>query len=395
MKKVQAIAPLAALFTSLLLFNVEADTYVFHFAVWALALAVVTTSFERRATRILGINLTLLSLLLLIFEVVLIAGEISNRTPAHGVSSEEAPEFRHHHPILGVAPLPDRTYEVKKSWGDEVLFDVRYTIDQHGFRVTPPPRSPDAPAIVFTGCSITFGEGLNDSESYPYRVAELLDRQFRICNLAFSGYGIHQTLANFQHEVYRGSLQNSPPVAVVHLAIPDHPNRSAGALSWGQKAPRYLLNNGRPELRGTFEESATTAQRWRHLRLKESEKSALGRRLLKYRTRPEDVDLWIQLLKASRAEFQAKYPETEFHVVFLNYGGPSTPAIERALKESDLQYHLVFEKLPDFSKDKYMIPIDRHPNALGAQALAEYMLSEVLGDYRPGSRPAPRSIESK
>lgn len=149
MKKVQAIAPLAALFTSLLLFNVEADTYVFHFAVWALALAVVTTSFERRATRILGINLTLLSLLLLIFEVVLIAGEISNRTPAHGVSSEEAPEFRHHHPILGVAPLPDRTYEVKKSWGDEVLFDVRYTIDQHGFRVTPPPRSPDAPAIVF------------------------------------------------------------------------------------------------------------------------------------------------------------------------------------------------------------------------------------------------------
>ena len=49
----------------------------------------------------------------------------------------------------------------------DVIYDVVYSTDQHGLRVTPPNDNPAAKPILFFGCSYAFGEGVNDDESSP------------------------------------------------------------------------------------------------------------------------------------------------------------------------------------------------------------------------------------
>ena len=139
-------------------------------------------------------------------------------------------------------------------------------------------------------------------------------------------------------------------------------------------------SDGRLETNGTFENSGTTGEWLRYVRLKEAEKSELGKRLFSYRTSDEDIELWIELLKSARREFQDSFPETPFIVVLLNSPTPTTQKMEEALKKSGLTYHLCYSESPDLREEKYKIPVDRHPNALGAEKLADYMINFPLKD---------------
>ena len=69
------------------------------------------------------------------------------------------------------------------------------TILNGGHRVTRPPvppiTSPHRPKLIFLGDSFTFGDGLNDNETYPWVVQELLP-DFEVLNLAVPGYGTCQ-----------------------------------------------------------------------------------------------------------------------------------------------------------------------------------------------------------
>lgn len=379
MKRVQLIAIPMALIVSLFLLSVKGNTYLIHFSVWMIAFVVMALGPQARWRRIVFLNLAMASFVFLVFEGALTVKERLAQGNSPNVAKQLPKELHGRHPVLGAAPEPNGRYAAASTRGEEVLYSVHYTIDDNGYRITPPPKNSDAPAILFTGCSFTFGEGLEDPESYPYRVAEKLKNQFRICNLAFSGYGPHQTLASLQEGYYRRTLGDSKPIAVVHLALPDHPNRAVGALSWGQRAPRFSLkDDGTFERTGTFADSASTMQWLRYVRLKEARKSSIGRKILNYQTTDQDVDVWVKLLQACRQEVQKQYTDTQFYVVFLNTPGASTTKMEKALSESDLDYHLMLPELSELMEEKYQIPVDRHPNALGADTIANYMISTVL-----------------
>ena len=382
MKRLPLIALLVALGGSIYLLSAKGHTYLIHFSLWTVAFTVFAASIKKRAGRIVFLNLALLCALFAFLEGALwLRAGLSEGGSFHRIKPHFEREMNSDHPVLGWAPEPGRRYKAKKTRGDEVLYDVNYTIDENGFRVTPPPQQEDAPAILFTGCSFTFGEGLNDEESYPYKVSQKLDGKYKVCNLAFSGYGAQQTLANIRHGLYKKALGESQPLAVVHLSIPDHPNRAAGALSWGQRAPRFFFNSdARLETTGTFETSGTTGEWLRYVRLKEAEKSELGQRLFSYRTSDEDIELWIEMLKSARRELQESYPDTPFLVVLLNSPDPATKRMEEALKKSGLTYHLLYTDIPDMRDEKYKIPVDRHPNTLGTDKLADYMIDFVLKD---------------
>ena len=382
MKRLPLIALLVALGGSIFLLSAKGHTYLIHFSIWTVAFTVCAVSIKKRAGRIICLNLALLFALFAFLEAALwLRTGMSEGGSFHRIKPHLAREMNSDHPVLGWAPEPGRRYQAKKTRGEEVLYDVYYTIDENGFRLTPPPKQEDAPAILFTGCSFTFGEGLNDEESYPYKVSQRLDGQYKICNLAYSGYGAQQTLANIREGLYKKALGKSKPLAVVHLSIPDHPNRAVGALSWGQRAPRFFVgSSGRLETTGTFETSGTTDEWLRYVRLKEAEKSELGKRLLSYKTSDEDIELWVEMLKSARREFQEAYPDTPFIVVLLNTPSPTSKRMEEALKESGLTYHLLYTDLPELKDEKYKIPVDRHPNALGTDKLADYMIDVALKD---------------
>ena len=80
--------------------------------------------------------------------------------------------------------------------GGETLYAVVYSVDKRGLRVEPPlaPGHGDR-CVLFFGCSYTFGEGVNDAETLPYRTGVLAEGRLRMINFGLHGYGPHQMLA--------------------------------------------------------------------------------------------------------------------------------------------------------------------------------------------------------
>ena len=110
-------------------------------------------------------------------------------------------------PVTGYKPRPGAAVRsVRKGRADGVVqYDVRYTVDEHSRRKVA--QHPEArKAVLFFGCSFTFGEGLTDEDTLPYRVNEKIGGEFQAFNFGYSGYGPHQFLALLESSLPEGSL---------------------------------------------------------------------------------------------------------------------------------------------------------------------------------------------
>ena len=141
---------------------------------------------------------------------------------------------------LGIAPKKG-TYRFKKFTGqDEIIYDVVYNIEKDSSRKS---SSEEKPIIHLFGCSLAFGEGLNDNETLSYYLNE--DHNLNTNNFAFSGYGIHQAL-------YKISKLNKSAVNGVNLVLtgPFHITRSACKVGYSWESPYYVNKNGLAKLNG-------------------------------------------------------------------------------------------------------------------------------------------------
>src|SRR5207247_10000624 len=108
-------------------------------------------------------------------------------------------DFTHADDTLRYAPDANRRVTARKLYRDQVLYDVTYTIGPDGLRVAPPAYDVAVGGcVVFFGDSVSFGEGVNDDQTFPYLVGLKTEGRYRIYNFAFSGYGPHQMLAALQ-----------------------------------------------------------------------------------------------------------------------------------------------------------------------------------------------------
>lgn len=115
-------------------------------------------------------------------------------------------------------------------------FDVVYTMNAEGFRVMPEPTGPPPhPSIVFLGCSITFGVGVGDTESYPAILAREAWQHFRVHNDSISGWGTVNALARLE-EV----LKEQTPACVFYAYFDGHLVRNRRRHSW------FANSNGNP-----------------------------------------------------------------------------------------------------------------------------------------------------
>jgi len=114
-------------------------------------------------------------------------------------------------PVIGWILTPESIkvpHRVLDSQG-LVEFDVVYSL-AGGQRITSA-HPPNAPAIIATGCSFTFGHGLNDEDTWPW----LLQKKFpnyRVMNLGVMGYGTDQALLAAERQVLRSPQQTAAVV---------------------------------------------------------------------------------------------------------------------------------------------------------------------------------------
>jgi hypothetical protein len=302
--------------------------------------------------------------------------------------------FRHR--LLGWAPTKGKSFIERTRFNNTLLYQVKYTIDEHGLRVTSPPTNThkaQSSCLLFFGDSFTFGEGVNDAETMPYRVAVKTNQHYQIYNFGFLGYGPHQMLAQLQQGVVDGAIECTPVMAI-YQALPGHVSRAAGLEAWDQSGPKYVP--GKETLvvwNGRFDEEKPHDIRGRfrafHRNLpidtkRYLEKSALYRALL-YMHRPvtdDDLDIFLRIVDQSRRIIESRYNAT-FHVVFWDFSGENSveSKIIEGLKQKAIPVHLISTILPEYrgEEEKYKIHhADGHPNPLAHDMVADYVVKTIL-----------------
>lgn len=137
---------------------------------------------------------------------------------------------------LGTLARPGVHSSRKRASDGELIYDVRYSIGEDGFRVTPggEDRPHHTTRINFFGGSFTFGEGLNDDETLPYYVATELPT-IAVKNYGFHGYGPHQALAILQSD------RDTKGKVNFFMTSPWHAQRAACVPAYSTGAPRFVL----------------------------------------------------------------------------------------------------------------------------------------------------------
>ncbi len=262
--------------------------------------------------------------------------------------------------------------------GSEVLYDVVYSINDAGLRVTP--THADAKiAIAFLGCSFTFGDGLNDAQTFPWQVGEKLGAQYQVFNFGKSGFGANSVFANLQENMQL--LQKYEHVIFFYTIIEDHQRRVV-------LGPRYVLENGVAVRKGDNEPqklfgSNESLEKW-------VKRSYLFKKIdvpLKAMFSPmgnekDRVDLTYALIESMQKEILQKFPESSFTVVAWPPGAMEMLAdLPKNITLIDAEPWLPEYALEHNKKDsKYVLrpAVDSHPTAYANSLVSDALVKLIL-----------------
>lgn len=269
----------------------------------------------------------------------------------------------------------------------KVIYDVDYTVDDHFLRQTHSTES--GSPIVFFGDSLTFGIGLNDPETLPQQFADLLGHQVKVLNYAFSGYGPSQFLRMLQDDAATSAIGPNPKL-FVFLTAAWHTERNACKADWTRLAPRYVLEDGSPVLKGTCADGQWT---WLRAGLQPFASYRLLVEPLILKPDDADVELYIRtLLTAVRVAEERFGTRTIVPYVrsseYLRTTGFTDDSVMARLREGRAIVIDVSLEHEEKAGAVLAIPGDGHPtglaNRLRARMLEGYIERNMAGTLLSG-----------
>jgi hypothetical protein len=296
-------------------------------------------------------------------------------------------QFRLNGGPLGYGPAPGKSVRAWKTVGHDVVYEVTYTIDDSGFRLTPRPATPVGleRTIAFLGGSYAFGEGLNDDETLPFYFARTQDFRHSVLNLGFSGYGPHQMLRILELGLLDDSITGSLDAAIFVVKA-NHVYRAAGQSWWDPFGPKYELNtNGEPSYVGRFSNVPESLKPiyYRLLQVVEvSRRSRIFDETIGRLVGTTRVDMAPHLpLFAGIVRKAADIVENDygarFYVLFWDEDPESAQTVITSLVAKEIDIILVSDAIADQNAQRYRLPKDGHPSAAANERLAEH-LSQVI-----------------
>ena len=275
-------------------------------------------------------------------------------------------------PAYAYEPDPKLGYRVKKGLeqqlaikqhNNKTIFQAIYSYNSDGRRITP--DHPGATeAVVFLGCSFTLGLGLNDEDTYPYKVAEMLGENYQVFNFGESGYGTHQALALIENGYLDEIARKYDKMHVFYMNIPSHKERNAGQASWDKDGPSYQMTlDGGVKHMGSFKEILGN----------DKEKKSLVFRRLNDNNFMKELHLAIirQADRTLRDQYKSKL------VVLDVY--PSEDYMKTLSKDNIP----ILVMLPNADDAEFRIPGDGHPNELATTVYAKRVVDYLSRSGQP------------
>lgn len=369
---------------SIVIFNLSyfSAPYVLTAALWFLLFLIASIVETKGVFKVVLFNIAAIILVVGIFEFYMWRVTISKATysePAESPYRIEGKKYDNtEDDILGYALKKNSSRRVASFYNDEVVYDVIYTTDRNGLRISPLPRKPYAPAILFFGGSFTYGEGVNDDETTPYLTGILSDYRYAVYNFAVHGHGAQHMLAGIEHEIVDSALTHRPRFAIYQV-LNDHVDRLQGLKSWLLSGPHYSIDESGEVISSSI--SSPLGERLKGIKVGNKNQDD---------TRQIEIQTFAAVVEKSKNLLAKKYPGIEFHIIFWNveddnYGNEDKLSndIMGALEKREIIIH----KLSDILKDDfwttndnpYRIPHDGHPTPLMHKIMAEYIVNKIIG----------------
>jgi hypothetical protein len=285
------------------------------------------------------------------------------------------------HEILGYAPRKNSSTAHRRYFRNELLFNVAYTIDADGLRVSPPWNSSESlGSILFFGCSFTFGTGVNDAETMPYQVGTKLRGKYRIFNFGFRGYGPHQMLSAIEHGMVERCVAKNKPKYAIYQALLGHIGRAAGLGFWDVSGPKYTLNkDGVVHYSGHFDKRLLSL-----LSKSLIFKKILVKKISQLHFNNDQVDLFIGIVSACKKMMETRYPGCEFHVIIWdNSKHQNNRDVLEKLKGKGIRAHRVSDifktsHVSGRQSELRISPHDPHPTRLAYEKIADYVVKRIV-----------------
>lgn len=278
--------------------------------------------------------------------------------------------------VSGSFSRPDCSEEFSRVHEGRVVFQVLVSTDSSGRRLIPGQVRDAGAQVVFFGCSITWGWGLESEQALP-AVFQSKRRDLSVWNLAMEGFGPHDALVQMEQadDALRDIDRGKPTRAVV-VMIPDHLARVAGdayyVRTWGARHPRFVLDaDGGLSRRGTFADDPV-----RRTVAAIQSRSQLFRGLaprLKFNSDPYRARLTAAVLRELRRRFLLLFPDGDLTIVlFPNNNRLESRAIADAARADGLG-------VLDYSRflKRSLARVDSHPDAETVARVAQALARDL------------------
>jgi hypothetical protein len=363
------------IFVFLVFFTIMDLKYLPSPYIWgALSWGVCCLAYALRATRSTArIVFANLSIFLFCIGLLEAGAAILSSKPDRWVYSQD---YYNLDDVLGYAPHKNIKVSCQRYRGSRLLYNAAYTINKDGLRISPPVGQAGCrDAILFFGCSFTYGEGLNDNETMPYIVGERSKTQ--VYNFGFHGYGPHQMLSAIEHGLVDEVIDCQPRYAIYQTGF-FHVERAAGYYQWDPHGPKYVLTrDGRVKYAGHFDDKPMKRLMDGLLR-----QSAIYNTFIASRSwvTKKDIERFIAIVVTAKNELVEKYPGLEFHVIYWGPAGKDDRMIIARLEKAGIKIHLLRNILVPKTNDwhKEFLAPDGHPSFNANKTFADYIIRNIL-----------------
>lgn len=162
---------------------------------------------------------------------------VSSWTPKNIFEPEASLGYTYSNPAvytqLKTSPNGDTIYNATYTILDDTINSGIHFNFRKGYKTNNTQKE-----VVFLGCSLTFGQGLNDNQSLPFCYGAAAD--ISTVNMAGIGYGIHQVYQLFDSKF--SSLDNYNRIFIFPFFY-DHILRANGIYEWNNAGPFFDLQH--------------------------------------------------------------------------------------------------------------------------------------------------------
>lgn len=281
--------------------------------------------------------------------------------------------------------IPDSVYGYTVQPGvfeltEKQALTFTVTHDLHSRRITSPLSAANdplqRPEIWIFGCSFTHGWGVNDEQSWPWKLQKALPA-YRIVNFAVSGYGTLHSRMQLE-----AALATYPPPALVVLAYAGfHDQRNTANRFWMKTLSTFgvLETYSYPYVRQTQQSLIPRLKPIGYQGLPGMRSSALMHLLDNFRNYAEDH--WLQSHAVSQRLIQEIADTSRSAGAgFLLAGITEDPMTQDMLARFSAQNLPVVDISVDLSDPALsFLPLDPHPNAAAHSRYAQSVAAAIRG----------------